>query len=97
MNRINRIDRINRINRIIIMCAFSIKRIISFYGKTKPSILLGRWSVQYDQRIIDRKINQANEDHCGCCIPEPTESKAADLAKKTRDEKRDEYLLPYVM
>ena len=97
MNRINRIDRIDRIDRIIIMCAFSIKRIISFYGKTKPSILLGRWSVQYDQRIIDQKINQANEDHCGCCVTESTETKATSLAKKTRDEKRDEYLLPYVM
>jgi len=79
------------------MIIFSIKRILSSYGKTNPSILLGRWSVQYDQRIIDRKINQANEDHCGCCVLESTETKAPSLAKKTRDEKRDEYLLPYVM
>jgi hypothetical protein len=79
------------------MNTFSIKHILSSYRKTKPSILLGRWSVQYDQRIIDQKINQANEDHCGCCVTESTETKATSLAKKTRDEKRDEYLLPYVM
>ena len=33
---------------------------------------LGRWKIQYEPEIINLKINQANEDHCGCCttIPE---------------------------
>ena len=30
--------------------------------------VLGRWGIQYDERIIARKIVQANEDHCGCCV-----------------------------
>jgi hypothetical protein len=28
-------------------------------------VTLGRWGIQYDERVIDRKIIQANEDHCG--------------------------------
>jgi hypothetical protein len=28
---------------------------------------LGRWKIQYEPQIIDLKITQANEDHCGCC------------------------------
>ncbi len=28
---------------------------------------LGRWFIHYDQKIINTKIDQANEDHCGCC------------------------------
>ena len=66
--------------------------------------VLGRWGIQYDERIIDRKIVQANEDHCGCCV----DVRAAENLKKetvttsakknvVRYEKTEEYLLPYVM
>jgi hypothetical protein len=37
------------------------------YNSTKSTAQLGRWSIQYDPNIIQRKVNQANEDHCGCC------------------------------
>jgi len=69
------------------------------------SVVLGRWGIQYDPKIIRIKIDQANEDHCGCCVPP-----AADVVKvvgadtamtktKTmiRYEKLEEYLLPYVL
>ena len=67
---------------------------------------LGRWGIQYDKQIIDRKIIQANEDHCGCCVvdgmkktePEPeTEAVKKSSSSVVRYEKREEYLLPYVM
>lgn len=32
------------------------------------SVVLGRWGIQYDPKIIRIKIDQANEDHCGCCV-----------------------------
>jgi len=68
------------------------------------SVVLGRWGIQYDPKIIRIKIDQANEDHCGCCVPPPTTASGA-AAKvggettntKTRYEKIQEYLLPYVM
>jgi hypothetical protein len=68
---------------------------------------LGRWGIQYDKQIIDRKIIQANEDHCGCCVvsdgmkktePEPeTEAVKKSSSSVVRYEKREEYLLPYIM
>jgi hypothetical protein len=64
------------------------------------SVVLGRWGIQYDPKIIRIKIDQANEDHCGCCVPPPPVAAAAHAAKtktKTRYEKIQEYLLPYVM
>ena len=64
--------------------------------------ILGRWGIQYDQRIIDRKIVQANEDHCGCCVVDERKKNKTDAVKKSsssvvRYEKKEEYLLPYVM
>jgi hypothetical protein len=51
---------------------------------------LGRWSIHYDQKIIDRKIVQANEDNCGCCEPLPKP-----INPPTKES--DDYLLPYVI
>jgi hypothetical protein len=31
---------------------------------------LGRWSLVRDVKVINRKIDLANEDHCGCCVEE---------------------------
>ena len=72
---------------------------------TAATPVLGRWGIQYDEKVIDRKIIQANEDHCGCCVvtenPENEREAAATSAKKNssvvRYEKTEEYLLPYVM
>ena len=33
---------------------------------------LGRWQLHYDPRVVNSKVDQANEDHCGCCH-EPTQ------------------------
>jgi hypothetical protein len=31
------------------------------------STKLGRWNLHYDPKIVNSKVDQANEDHCGCC------------------------------
>lgn len=31
------------------------------------NIALGRWSLVYTQDVIHKRIDWANEDHCGCC------------------------------
>ena len=31
---------------------------------------LGRWSIDYSHRTINKKIDQSNEDHCGSCSKE---------------------------
>ena len=32
-----------------------------------PTTKLGRWQLHYDPNIVNSKVDQANEDHCGCC------------------------------
>ena len=84
------------------MLSSFIKGIVS--SASASSVVLGRWGIQYDPKIIRIKIDQANEDHCGCCVPPPAAAKvvvvgtdAAMTKTKTRYEKIQEYLLPYVM
>lgn len=86
-----------------------IKGIVSHASvSSASSVVLGRWGIQYDPKIIRIKIDQANEDHCGCCGEEPETSKKmsaktslapdTDTANtNTRYEKIEEYLLPYVL
>ena len=81
----------------------SVKRQTVTSATASPA--LGRWDIQYDERIIDRKIVQANEDHCGCCVAENPKKNECEMAEKKKEreaavvryEKREEYLVPYVM
>jgi hypothetical protein len=36
------------------------------FGK-KNNILVGRWNIDYDNVIQERKVYLTNMDHCGCC------------------------------
>ena len=87
--------------RICIIDAMLLSFIKGFVYRTSAtasSVVLGRWGIQYDPKIIRFKIDQANEDHCGCCVPpETVVVDTADMKTKTRYEKREEYLLPYVV
>ena len=66
---------------------------------TVAPVVLGRWGIHYDPRIIDCKVFQANEDHCGCCVDHLAADKSRNeaLAKRIHDEKNEEYLLPYIV
>lgn len=35
---------------------------------------LGRWNLHYDPKIVNSKVDQANEDHCGCCSEQRDQS-----------------------
>lgn len=77
-----------------------VTRVVPVAGQ-RQAVVLGRWGIQYDPRIIDCKVFQANEDHCGCCAV-PSEAVAAAVTaavenKMKVDEKGEEYLVPYVM
>lgn len=73
-----------------------------------PSTKLGRWHLHYDPKIVNSKVDQANEDHCGCCHV-PTQEKQAmqQMQKRKWQEQRnymqkklsesDEYYIPYFM
>ena len=65
---------------------------------TVTPVVLGRWGIHYDPKVIDCKVFQANEDHCGCCVDVAVEKgRSEDLEKRIRYEKGEEYLLPYIV
>jgi hypothetical protein len=33
----------------------------------QPTVLLGRWSIVYCEKTINKKLDLSNEDHCGVC------------------------------
>jgi hypothetical protein len=33
----------------------------------QPKVLLGRWTIDYCEEKINKKIDLSNEDHCGTC------------------------------
>ena len=58
--------------------------------------MLGRWSLHYDQVTVNIKIDQANEDHCGCCVV-PTKMTILSPPKLNKhDASNEEYIVPYV-
>jgi hypothetical protein len=74
----------NVINNVI---SYLYKRDSLYLLNTNKELLqdttkLGRWKIDYNNNIINCKIDQANEDHCGCCVNE-------------FDKEKDNYLVPY--
>ena len=100
-------DKIESIFVIIRNCIIDamlsfIKGFVSRTSASASAVVLGRWGIQYDPKIIRIKIDQANEDHCGCCVPPAAVvakvgEDAAKTKTKARYEKIQEYLLPYVL
>ena len=70
-----------------------------------PVTKLGRWQMNYDPNIVNSKVDQANEDHCGCCHDQyQTIKKEQLLPQEKQNQKRlqkysesEEYYIPYVM
>ena len=75
-----------------------------------PSTKLGRWNLHYDPKIVNSKVDQANEDHCGCCHVPTQEKQAMQQMQKRKWQERqqcnymqkklsesDEYYIPYFM
>jgi hypothetical protein len=50
---------------------------------------LGRWKIDYSHQVIQRKVDQANEDHCGCCVNEFDDNDNV-------AEKKDKYFIYYL-
>lgn len=46
---------------------FIIKMIKLLLTKNEQKMNLGRWNIDYCNKRINRKIDFANEDHCGAC------------------------------
>jgi len=56
--------------------------------------MLGRWNIHYEEHIINKKVEQANEDHCGVCISNNLEKKQLFYNDNDNDE---EYYKVFIM
>jgi hypothetical protein len=70
----------------LVRSSYSVSAMTTTAAAAAP-VALGRWGIQYDQRIIDRKIVQANEDHCGCCVVDDSEKKKKEREAAVRYKK----------
>ena len=57
--------------------------------------MIGRWKLDYDNTIQNRKVYWANMDNCGFCDQKIVTEKVAH-AHHAHDDS-DHYILPYVM
>ncbi len=68
------------------------KKIIGLFQRKffipKPEIVKGRWNLDYEKNIQDRKVYLTNMDHCGCCENVKT--------RKQVSIYDDDYLRPYL-
>jgi hypothetical protein len=76
--------------------------IINRFISTKPKPpMYGRWHLDYERSIQDRKVYLTNMDNCGCCgnIIEEIKSKFDNIDKNDEYTKTytDEDLIPYFL
>ena len=71
-----------------------------FISKKSNLPMYGRWCLDYERSIQDRKVYLTNMDHCGCCGNITTEIKSKlDYTYKNDESKSltDQELLPYFL
>jgi hypothetical protein len=61
-----------------------IRRILKPTSTTK----LGRWQLHYDPKIVNSKVDQANEDHCGCCGEQMHQRDQREQVKQMKDKQQ---------
>jgi hypothetical protein len=71
---------------------FQLFRRIKKNNQNKNIPMMGRWNLEYDNTIQNRKVYWANMDNCGCCDQKIVTGKAIH-----NHDDSDEYILPYVM
>ena len=66
-------------------------------NRNNNNVMIGRWNLDYDNTIQNRKVYWANMDNCGCCDQKfVTEKVKLEHTYSDRTES-DEYILPYVV
>ena len=72
----------------MILQTFKKMNIRSFQLLQKPKkISLGHWNIETCEKVIHKKIDSSNEDHCGVCV----------VPQKYEQEDDDEKLKYYLL
>jgi hypothetical protein len=62
------------------------KKLSTFNGTMTDVKYLGRWRIENCYTTVHRKVDYANEDHCGVC------ANGVNQKKETEEEDMDEYI-----
>ena len=74
---------------------FQMFRRIKKNDQNNHTAMMGRWNLEYDNTIQNKKVYWANMDNCGCCDQKIVTEKVADTHSDQTDS--DQYILPYIM
>lgn len=58
---------------------------VNIFKPSNPN--LGRWFIEKDVKKVHIKIDQSNEDHCGCCS----------IKHQNPEKPKIDYYLPFVI
>jgi hypothetical protein len=58
-----------------------LKNLTPNFWYKQPKVLLGRWTIDYCDKKINKKIDLSNEDHCGTCNNKIVNNKKIDVKK----------------
>lgn len=58
-------------------------------------VMYGRWNLDYDQCVQDRKVYLTNMDHCGCCEPKNVKNNNRTGISISKGIYDNDYLRPY--
>lgn len=58
-------------------------------------VMYGRWSLDYEKCIQDRKVYLTNMDHCGCC--ENAKIKQSNDYKNNKSLYDNDYIRPFLL
>jgi len=64
-------------------------------NQNNTTMMVGRWNLEYDNAIQNRKVYWANMDHCGCCDQKNVTVKVTHINSDQIES--EEYILPYFM
>ena len=59
-------------------------------SSSSNKIVYGRWNLDYDKSVQDRKVYLTNMDHCGCCEVKNNKKKIVNIYD-------DDHLRPYFL
>ena len=77
---------------------FQLFQRIPFTKKNQNNVaMIGRWKLDYDNAVQNRKVYWANMDNCGCCDQKIVTVKVKVTRADSVETDSDQYILPYVM
>jgi hypothetical protein len=78
------------------MIKITVKRLFQLFRGQNNNVTIGRWNLDYDQTIQNRKVYWANMDNCGCCDVKKIDNlnKKIEQRRGCKREESEEYILP---